>query len=86
MSETLFRFLVSELTAARLVCGKCGVVTEAPLGTLAEEREVGQGCSHCNTPFIEAGLPPPVLQLAQAIQHLKSLEKQVKVEFTLPHK
>jgi ribosomal protein L37AE/L43A len=85
MGEHVFRFLLSELKAARLVCQKCGTVTEVPVDRLGP-RHGGWHCPACQAPFYAAGAGDPVQQLAAVIQGLNGIKDKVQVEFLLPEK
>ncbi len=84
MSEKLFKFLLSELSTVRIICGSCGVVTETSIDKLESVFKGGQ-CPSC-----KASISPPLEnieagalgKLSQAIRLLG--KENLKVEFVLP--
>jgi hypothetical protein len=97
MSETVFRFLLSELVKARVVCrGKdangreCGAVLEVPVDKLADLFRQACICPYCKTPFcayLQSGQTVnPFPPLADAIAQLNAVQDRVAIEFTLPVK
>lgn len=91
LSETLFRFLVSELTSLRIICrhNDCGAVVELRLDHLSalDVPETKLTCPACRN-VIERGSSSDkiVTNLAKAILKFKNAADYVDVEFTLPVK
>jgi hypothetical protein len=84
MSETLFKFLLSELDTVRVRCMACNRVAEVHVDDLAAFPD--GNCRFCAAPLL-----PPVSSgqgalyaLLTMIQKFKLRAKQVEVEFVLP--
>ena len=81
MSETLFRFLLSELITARVVCMKCGGIAEFP----ADQLDTYFGSAVCH--FCKQALQMPtnngLAMLGKAIRTLKQTEQAVEVRFDI---
>lgn len=81
MSKTLFSFMVSEMTALRIICPKCSTVTEIAVENL-EEPLVLQ-CPCCKLVYEDShGKAGPIKQLAAAIRALTP-GHAIKVECAL---
>ena len=84
MSETLFRFLLGELTSLRARCKKpgCGGVVELPLASLVG-RNTSIRCPLCDDPLQEHVPNNHLANLARAMEALAAAGN-ADVEFTLP--
>jgi hypothetical protein len=101
VSETLFKFLLSELATVRIKCkgtqqdGKpCKTILEIARDRLANFFVVdGCKCPKCSTPFVfkkDDGVSQSHVNafrlLAEAMDKLQSISDRVEVEFVLPRK
>lgn len=84
MSETLFRFLLSELHVARVRCA-CGAIVEVPLSKLDQVLLNGH-CRFCNTRLLAFGAgttTDPLLRLGDALQSAAQITG-LEIEFVVP--
>jgi hypothetical protein len=87
MSETLFKFLFSEVVTIRVTCQRkvnegeiCGGTVEIPINKL---RKISC-CPFCSNPF-ENSNPSPFGGLQGVIEHMVKLEKDsAHVEIVIP--
>ncbi len=83
MSQKLLKLLLSELGRVRIVCRKCGSVSEIDVDNLGN---VGQfycpGCPSSGKTVIEGN---QLGALAHALRKLREL-KDIEVEFVVPEK
>src|SRR5437762_2263433 len=88
MSETIFKFLLSELRTIRIFCQNksCGVVVEMPVSTLASDPpHEHTKCKHCGQLFNPTKKDDYALvNFAKAVEAVKALEEIVQIEFVLP--
>jgi len=91
MSETVLKFLLSELATIRIVCKKpgCGKIVEMPLADLvpANQARVFLTCPFCGTGYDPTGQGVSRLHLlAVGLARVQELadQKLVDVEFVLP--
>lgn len=86
MSETLFRFLLSDLEKVRLVCQneRCGAVVEISFDRLAAQ--FNEKCPGCERQFFGAFTHDqnPLRRLAEAIKDIRKHPKDVQIEFAIP--
>jgi hypothetical protein len=84
MSETLFRFLASELTRLRVVCKfqDCGAVVEFSLAQLAGNGDAIK-CPVCQNALQKAAPNHHLARLAEMLLKLSAVD-YMNVEFTLP--
>jgi predicted Zn finger-like uncharacterized protein len=85
MSERLFRFQLSELKTARLVCGQCKAVVEVPMDKLALQSQPMR-CSVCGQYFTDHEQGNHLHDFARAVQFIVGMADKVHVEFTIPDK
>lgn len=85
MSERIWRFFLNELATIRIHCQACSGVIEWPI---EKARSSFAQKNHCPLCLEEFGGPdngpPPLHELAKAMEWLKRTEDRVKVEFILP--
>lgn len=85
MSETLFRFRLTELDRVRLVCQHCQAVVEIAIDQLDDKKFSGLDCVLCGKQVQPVGQNNLAL-LGQALRGLKALPGSLQVEFVLPVK
>ncbi len=88
MSETVLKFLVSELRIVRIICqnNKCAAVVETTVDDL-DRYFRGWCCPLCKEPFRHDDLGNNFLtELQNALRGLKKIQDKVQVEFVLPVK
>lgn len=87
MSETLFKFFLSEVKKLRLVCQReeCKSTTEVPLEKL-KSGDATFKCPVCHREYFDltSSSQSPIARLALAIQDLEIRTGNVKVEISLP--
>jgi hypothetical protein len=84
MSETLFRFLLTELKTARVICRRCNGVLEVAIEQVGSAFAIR--CPLCNKEFRMAHQPNPVAEFGKAVQGLKAMAELLELEFALPIK
>lgn len=86
MSETLFRFLLSQLESVRIRCGQCRGVAEVPIDKLSSApsniRCPGCGNVFVQHPGLQHGLTELLNRLGSAIELFE--KAGVELEFTVP--
>lgn len=83
MSEHIFRFLLSELTTARIRCKACGVVTELPVTDMGNVT----ACPSCRAKMEEPQHHNSIfLGLANAVRDVLNKSATAEIEFVLPEK
>lgn len=87
MSETLFKFLLSELKTVRVRCrhNGCGAVVEIPTAELGHKFGNGH-CPVCQQVLQLPGDNNGFIQLAEAVKNLTGAKSNVEIEFALPDK
>ena len=87
MSETLFKFLLSEVQAVRVTCQRlqngrpCGASVEVPLNQLGKVRV----CPACNNLFIDDVHNSTFDAFSRIVEGMVGLKKSAaKVELVLP--
>jgi hypothetical protein len=85
MSETLFKFLLSELGTVRVRCMSCKAVVEVPTADLARHLPDPFDCPICHKK-LGAAVGTHLHQLAEALAGLRSLSREIELEFVLPVK
>lgn len=87
MSKKLFAFLLNELKIARVICPKCGAVTEVNIEQLSYRLNSLQ-CPVCRADWgglrLSDGGDNHIARLAKAIKALQDSADAPKVEFVLP--
>ena len=84
MSETLFRFVLGELTNVRVVCSQCKAVAEVPISSLDQQQQQWR-CLGCGAVLRNAPRNPDGLdRLASAYRALTGQGSPFEVEFAVP--
>ena len=83
MSETVLKFLLSELKTVRIHCltPGCGGIAEVPVDRLGQSI----GCPLCRTVWLDKGQQPLLRGLAAAMAAMSGAS-EISVEFVLPQK
>jgi hypothetical protein len=85
MSETLFKFLLSEINTVRVCCMGCKAVLEVPAADLTRHLTDRFDCPLCKKKM-GAPVGTYLRDFAIALDGLRSVTGEIELEFALPVK
>jgi hypothetical protein len=83
MVQSVTRFAIDQLTAARVTCCRCKITTELPIDVLRQAMTDDSRCPHCGIIMIRWDATHPLYALQTAMADLRAAEDSIRVEFVI---